>query len=363
MYLANGASVKEISSMRARSEDTVRTQIKSILSKTESRDIAQLVNLFLSLGGKYQSVSSQAARFEKVHSDQNLTRIYNIILPDGRYMEFVEQGHPKGKPVLQMHSVTNGVKLTDGAAKKAVLGGWRFITPSRPGYGNSDPNPKKTPQDNVIAAAKDFRDLLDHLKLDKVRILSGWAGCFSQCFANTFPERVIGILQTGSVPVWHLNHLKNMKPRHRIILKTSLYAPAAAPYMVRLAKALTDSGKGHLFVKEIETESAVDLDVLRNNDHLLDIIAGGHQHNLKQGTQAFVNDLKTVHTNWIEESRKLEVPITVLRGSLNQDQPESAFTQYKTTVPHAKMKVIEDAGTYLYLTHFDRVLEELGLLD
>ena len=83
---------------------------------------------------------------------------------------------------------------------------------------------------------------------------------------------------------------------------------------------------------------------------------------MKQGTQAFINDLKTIHTNWIDESRKLQVPITVLRGGLNQDQPVSAFTKYKAAVPHAKMKVIEDAGTYLYLTHFDRVLEELGLL-
>ena len=132
--------------------------------------------------------------------------------------------------------------------------------------------------------------------------------------------------------------------------------------MVRLAKAITDSGKGHLFVKEIETDSRVDLDVLRNNAHLLDTIAGGHEHNLKQGTQAFVNDLKTVHTNWIEESRKLQVPITVLRGGLNQDQPVSAFTKYEAAVPHAKMKVIEDAGTYLYLTHFDQILEELGAL-
>jgi len=121
MYLANGKSVKEISSFRARSEQTVRTQIKNILFKTQSRDIAQLVNLFLSLGGKFQSATSQSARFEKIHSDQNLTRIYNVILPDGRYMEYVEQGHPKGKPVLQMHSVTSGVRLTDGAAKKPVM--------------------------------------------------------------------------------------------------------------------------------------------------------------------------------------------------------------------------------------------------
>ena len=363
MHLANGASVKDIALKRDTSEQTVRTQVKQILSKTNTRDIAKLVHLILSLGGKFNSVTQQTARFETAEKNQNLIRIYNLILPDGRFLEYMEQGHPKGMPVLQMHSSTNGVRLTDSAAKKAVLAGWRFITPSRPGYGNSDPNPTKNAEDNVNAAVRDFRDLLDHLKIDKVHILSGWAGCFSQRFTLQNPDRVIGIVQTGSVPIWHLGHLNYMKRRHRIILKTSLFAPAAAPYMMRVAKALIDSGKTQFFVEGVEKGTEVDYNVLRNNTHLFDIIAEGHEHNLKQGVQAMVNDLKTIHTNWIEDSRQLRVPVTVLRGSENSDQPESAFTKYKAAVPHANIKMVEGAGAYLYLTHIDRVLEELGLLN
>ena len=174
---------------------------------------------------------------------------------------------------------------------------------------------------------------------------------------------VKGILQTGSVPIWHRDHLKYMKPRHRIILKTSLYAPAAAPYMVRVAKALIDSGKGHLFVEEVEKDSEVDLQALRKDAHLFDTIANGHKHNLRQGTQAFIDDLKTLHTNWLEDSRKLKLPVTVLLGSENSDQPESAFQKYQAAVPHAEIKTVANAGVYMYLTHFDRVLEEFSYLN
>lgn len=75
---------------------------------------------------------------------------------------------------------------------------------------------------------------------------------------------------------------------------------------------------------------------------------------------AFVADLKTIHTNWIEDSKNLNIPITVLRGEKNSDQPETAFEKYQTAVPHAKIKRVNGAGVYLYLTHFDRVLDELG---
>ena len=363
IYISKGYSPADIADMRDTSLHTVRTQIKHLLSKTDSRDIANLVRKFTKLTAKFNAVTRQSERLVSTKLNENLIRIYNVILPDGRFMEYVEQGHPHGIPILQMHSVTNGVVLTNDAAQKAVLGGWRFITPSRPGYGNSDPNPTKTPDANVNAACEDFKYLLQHLNIDKTLILSGWAGCFSQRFSLMYPHMVKGILQTGSVPIWHRDHLKYMKSRHRTILKTSLYAPAAAPYMVRVAKALIDGGKGHLFVEEVERNSHIDLTALRTDAHLFDTIANGHRHNLRQGTQAFINDLKTLHRSWIEDSKKLKVPITVLRGSENADQPESAFEKYQAAVLHAQIKTVKNAGVYMYLTHFDRVLEEFDILN
>ena len=361
--IGDGYSIAEISTLRGTTLHTVRTQIKHLLSKTESRDIADMVRKLTGLSAKFNAVTKQSERLAITKMNADIIRTYSVILPDGRFMEYIEQGDPRGIPILQMHSVTNGVVLTNDAAQKAVLGGWRFITPSRPGYGNSDPNPTKSPTENVNAACKDFKYLLDHLNINKVLILSGWAGCFSQRFALQYPHIVKGILQTGSVPIWHRDHLKYMKPRHRIILKTSLYAPAAAPYMVRVAKALIDSGKGHLFVEEVEKDSEVDLQALRKDAHLFDTIANGHKHNLRQGTQAFIDDLKTLHTNWLEDSRKLKLPVTVLLGSENSDQPESAFQKYQAAVPHAEIKTVANAGVYMYLTHFDRVLEEFSYLN
>lgn len=356
MHLSNGTSVKSIAARRGTTLYTVRSQVKQLLSKSESRDIPDLVRKISSLSSRYNAVTQQSYRFAQENLGDSSTRYFNLIMPDGRFMEFIEQGHPHGIPILQVHSVTSSVKLTNDAIRQAVLGGWRFITLTRAGYGNSSPNPQPTAEATVDAAVGDYIFLLDHLNIQDILILSGWAGCFSQRLAIRHPDRVRGIVQTGSVPVWERSHLQYMKPRHRIILKTSMYAPAAAPYMLRVAKALIDSGKARHFVEDIEKDSDVDISALKRDPHLFDVITEGHKLNLKQGTEAFIGDLKIIHKDWLKDTEKLTVPIIVLRGSENNDKPDSAYRKYKDAAPHADIRIIDGAGVYLYLTHFSSVL-------
>lgn len=357
MQLSNGIPVKGIAANRGTTLYTVRSQIKQLLSKSESRDIPDLVRKVSSLSSRYNAVTQQSYRFAQGNLGDSSTRYFNLILPDGRFMEFIEQGHPHGIPILQVHSVTSSIKLTNDAIRQAVLGGWRFITLSRAGYGNSSPNPQPTAEATVDAAVEDYIFLLDYLGIQDILVLSGWAGCFSQRLAVQHPGRVRGIVQTGCVPVWERNHLRYMKPRHRIILKTSLHAPAAAPYMLKVAKALIDSGKERHFVEDIEKNSDVDISALKGDAHLFDIITEGHKRNLKQGTEAFIGDLKTIHTDWLADTKKLTVPIIVLRGSENYDKPDSAYQKFKKAAPHAEIRTIKGAGVYLYLTHFSSVLQ------
>ena len=362
MHLANGKSVKNIVKLRGTSEQTVRSQVKQILAKTGSRDIADLVRLMLSLGGKFNSVTSQTHRFEKAQSNNNLMRIYNLILPDGRYLEYIEQGHPNGHPVLHIHCITKGIRLTSEGAKKAVLKNWRVITPIRAGFSNSDPNLQKSPDQTLNAATKDYKFLLDHLGIKKCILMSGWGGPFAQRFALVHPDMVMGILQIGCAPVWTKEQLNYFKTRHRVIVKTSFYAPAAAPYLLRVAKAMIDSGRSQNFVSETDMEKEQDISSLKRDPELLTVTAEGYERFFQQGVHSFLKEIKVIHTEWLEDSEKITVPVTLLHGSEIKNQPEIAFDKYFSAVSHAKLKVIEGAGIYIRYNHFDRVLEELQLL-
>ena len=358
MHLANGHSVKNISKLRSTSEQTVRTQIKQVLSKTQSRDIAQLVVLMLSLGGKFQSVTSQTTRFQHAETEQGLMRIYNVILPDGRYLEYIEQGHPNGRPVLVVHGIVKGIKLTTRASRKAVLNNWRFIIPIRAGFGNSDPNIKDAPEKTVAAAIEDLKFLLDYLKLDKVCLMNDWAGAYANRLARKYPERVKGILQMTAVPMWAKGYQNYFNTRHRVIVKTSLYAPMAAPYMLRLAKALIDSGRGHVFVQDVDKDLDTKYSIENNDKDILSVMVHGFENLFRQGVQPFLQDLKVLHKDWADDYTRLNVPVSVLYGDGNS-LPQSVFDAYVSKVPNAKLRIIPNAGLYLRFNYFDCVLEEL----
>ncbi|MEP3890094.1 MAG: alpha/beta fold hydrolase [Hellea sp.] len=362
MHVANGMSVKEICKLRETSEQTVRSQVKQVLAKTNARDLADLVRLMLSLSAKFNSVTSQNRRFETARINNELTRIYNLILPDGRYFEYAEQGHPNGKPVLHFHCITKGITFTDKCAKMAAVKGWRIISPYRAGICNSDANLKKTPSETLTSAANDYKFLMQSLGIEKALLLSSWGGHFAQRFANLFPELVQGLLLVSTVPVWHRNYMNYLKSRPRVIVKTAYYAPTAAPYMLRVAKALVDSGRSRYFVAKVDEEREDDLASLHSDKDVLDTMGRGFEEIFKQGTSAFLAELKAIITNWEDDSRKITVPVTVLRGGKVANKPDSAYEEYQQLVPHAKSRIIKDAGVYMQYTFFEQLLEELSVM-
>ncbi|WP_049888044.1 MULTISPECIES: alpha/beta fold hydrolase [unclassified Natrinema] len=95
----------------------------------------------------------------------------SISLPDGRTLAFATYGEPDGKPLLFHHGTPGsshlGALLSDPARTRGV----RVIAPSRPGYGQSDPNPDGT----FETWATDCRALIDALGLESVAV-AGFSG-------------------------------------------------------------------------------------------------------------------------------------------------------------------------------------------
>ena len=82
-----------------------------------------------------------------------------LALPDGRTLEYAVEG-PDDGPVVLFHHGTPGASRPFRALADAATGrGARFVTYSRPGYGDSTRRPGRS----VADVADDMRRLLDHL--------------------------------------------------------------------------------------------------------------------------------------------------------------------------------------------------------
>jgi DNA-binding CsgD family transcriptional regulator len=172
--LVEGLDSKTIAADRGTSEGTVRSQIKSILSKMNARSQSEVIRLVLSLRDVSQPVSatplslpSPQVSFTAGWLESEVWKPFKtIILPDGRRMDYHDMGPAQGAPVLFSHMGYALVRWHKPMLKLAVQHGLRVIVPIRAGYGQSDNLSLKA--DVLQATRDDTRFLLNHLGISRL---------------------------------------------------------------------------------------------------------------------------------------------------------------------------------------------------
>lgn len=357
--LANGKTPQEIAFLRKATINTVRTQIKQVLTKTDSRGIPDMVRRLCAMSGRFVTVSSQARLLAQRLRTAGEFRSSGMTLSDGRYLEFIEMGHPRGKPVIYCHHLMIGPKLTVTTAQSLAIAGLRVIAPWRPGFGSSDPNPLKGTQAIVASHANDLLQLCQHLGIRGAVVMGGAPQV--QYFALAHPDLVTGLLFVNDLPIWDISYLSHYTPRGRRLIKTSLYAPALLPYPPRVAKILFDSGRERTFIEGLIRGNETDREAMNDPD-VFDTFAGFLRDALKQGVSSYVRDVEGAHTDFSEQSHLITCPVTVLLGSANSFHPVVGGERFQQLVPHSKLRIIEGAGSFLLYTHPHLIVEELRRL-
>lgn len=111
---------------------------------------------------------------------------HELVLGDGRILEYADLGAPSGPPVLFLH----GTPATGGqaavVAEAARRHGVRLVAATRPGYGASS---SSTP--GLASTAVDLLELADHLGLDRFSVMgASGGGPFALAAAVVAPARV-----------------------------------------------------------------------------------------------------------------------------------------------------------------------------
>lgn len=357
-YLASGKSPKDISEIRKSSILTVRTQIKHLIDKMDCKDIPDVVRKICNMSTRFSAVTSQIERTEKSFNTESYAKTGSLTLRDGRFMEYHEQGHPKGRPVIHIHSLMNGPKQSNANAQLAVLHNWRFISPSRAGYGNSDQNRDIGINQSLNSTAADVAELVNHLGLKDIIVIGS---IYAQKFALNHPELVSNFVCVNKVPAWHIDELQYLQRRQRNMIKTSMYAPRLSKFPSRLAKVLVETGREMVFFKGLSNSCEIDMRALENPEYF-QVLVAGMKHSFAQGVDSFTRDVQAHHTDYSEEAKRLQMPVTIIIGSENTMQTNFGLNRYLSAVPTAKVIKVKDAGLFLPITHFEKIIETLDNL-
>jgi pimeloyl-ACP methyl ester carboxylesterase/DNA-binding CsgD family transcriptional regulator len=260
--LAEGAGLAEIARDRGRSIETVRAQIKAILSKTGTRSQAELIRLTLSTMEMAQYTGSVSDRVPDASTGfGTLAEVpfRTLMLPDGRRHDYIILGDPEGRPCLFLPLDYGLVRWPASAEDEALRRGLRIIVPVRPGYGHSTPLRRGTPY--VAQLVEDTVALLDHLGVGRVPVLSlGGDSYLTMALHATYPERVAAMICcAGVLPLSLPAQYDRMDKWHRFILAGARYTPHLLPFLVKAGFALANRVGKRAFVHAVYGKSAADV--------------------------------------------------------------------------------------------------------
>lgn len=365
--LTEGLSLKEVATDRQRSVDTVRAQLKSIMAKTETRSQAELVRLTLSMM-ELATHTEEAANLLKERS-AGLGKLLDVpfrhlTLPDGRILDYLDLGDPRGNPVMFYPLDYGLVRWPASAEADLVRRGLRAIVPVRAGYGGSSPPPKGRSIADTLTG--DTAALMDHLDIDRAVFLSlGGDFYFTAAFHDSYPERIIAaVAAAGVLPLTNPEQYERMGKWHRFILAGARYTPHLLPFMVKAGFALARRVGKRGFIHAVYGRSPADVATFEIPE-VYEAMVVGSEVALSEGYsahRAFATEvIERETTDWSARvnAMKGSCPVTFFSGLKDPQVPQPTLEEHQTKYPWIDYKTFPDAGQLVFFLKWRNILRHI----
>lgn len=358
--LTQGLALKEVAEVRGRSLETVKTQVRTILSKTGTHAQPELVRVVIGLmeltaGARGESTDAPMSR-----SLPDLP-FGHLVTAEKRRLEWVEYGDPKGLAVLYCALDYMWIRWPLAAERAARAKGLRVIAPVRGGYGGSDPLPKG--RDFTQGTLADHLAVLDHLGITDCLCLTIGADLrHGLALAEARPGLVRGLLATApQLPIRDPAHLERMDKWHRFILANARYAPRVLPFLVQAGFAWARRIGRERFLREVNANSPADLATFDRPD-IHEAILKGSEVALGpkiSAHAAFARDVIDATRDWSGLVERARVPVLLVQGDQDPQSPMETLREQVLDYPHLKVEYLPEAGQLLFFGYWPRMLDHL----
>lgn len=280
-------------------------------------------------------------------------------LPGGRKLGYCLAGAEKGIPFLTFHGLPGSrmeSHLLDSAAKQHNI---KIITPDRPGYGLSTPQPKRT----LLDWNRDVSCLVDALSLDSFGIIgvSGGAGYALSC-AYSMPQRIsrIGIV-CGLGPLYHTGLAHDM----RFFASAGFTLARFFPWMLKIiygapALTLAKTSPATLLNLVAWVHGGVDRQVLNISDVRNKLILNIREA-FRQGTAGAIRDMQLYSSAWEFRLQDIKSPIDIWHGDVDDIVPISHGQHLHQQLPNSTLTTMPGQAHFsLPITCADTILARLA---
>lgn len=355
-----GLPVKDIAEARGRSPETVRTQLRSILAKTETHSQSELVRVVL---GLMDVAMIPIAPEEETPEGLRLEPrpLHWLRSADDRRLTWIEYGDPAGRPVLFMHLDYGLVRWPAAAERAARRRGLRVITPVRAGYGKTDLHARGA--DHLREVVLDYAAVLDHLAVKGAVVLPQGADLrFAMHLANTRPDLVRGIVGAScQLPIRTGAQYERMDKWQRFILANARYAPKVLPFLVQAGFSLARRLGKEAFFRTVNGGSPADIEAFARPEIREAVLEGSEVCMTRKWAahEAFTRECIGSEKDWSAVVRACLVPVLLLQGDQDPQSPVLTFRELAADYPHLEVRFLAFTGQLLFFAEWPQVLDEV----
>lgn len=356
--ITRGETVHDIAIASGRSIATIRSQVQSLLQKTQLGSQTELVRLASTL---LHAMGGPAIKDNVPGAPKQLPPyvLEPLQLPDGRKIHYRLAGARHGRPFLLLPSGQGFIRWTDAAEAEMARRGLTMIAPARAGYGPSSPIPAGC---NVYdLAADDHASLLSQLGIEACPVV---AICDDIKIALHMEQRHRGIFTAvigaaATMPLASPEHFARLTKFVRFVQMNATHAPRTLPYVTLLFFHMARRLGTRRFLETMMASCPADVVALQS-----DAIADP----LVASTQIVMTEHFMAHYAWSQEIIQFarpwprllldsSVPVTLLAGTHDPFSPIETVRDYCREKPSIELIEIADAGQTLVYTHHALVLD------
>ncbi len=278
-----------------------------------------------------------------------------LTLPDGRSLGWAVYGDPAGRPLVALHGSPDSRiiwRLADDAAARL---GIRVIAPDRPGFGLSDPHPRRT----VLDWVDDQDALAAHLGLGGYPIIAVSGGSpYATAFAWARPDTVTRLgLFSVIAPLHEPGVLAGTNRQVGLTFRLARRAPFVLGPIARLIVRSASRNPAAVERRLIRTRPPADREVIERTEVLA--ILRENLPNQFRHAPTIAREMRLAARDWGFPLSEIDVRTTIWQGGLDDVHSPAMARHLATVIPGADLVYEPGYATFNWI---DRIDEMLGTL-
>ena len=360
-HLTLGKNTKEIADETQRSAQTVKTHVRSLLAKTETKSQGELVRMSLSLC----SVVLTYTQYENspVDSSNQANQYKSVTLKDGRRLDYLDLCAPNGAPFLLLHRNICLCRLTAQSECMLASAGLRMIVPIRAGFGYSSPLPRGA--DAAETGASDIVELIDQLGLTCVPVVcNGGDLHLATLLAQQAPARITKIIGASALmPPFEPQHFARLDKFSRFCTANAKYAPRSMGFISMIFFVFARRQGVKSFLELVLNGDKADRLSLAQDDIINALERGAHAMMRPDFTAhvAWADDLISFTKDWRDRLIHCPVPITLLVGDQSPWVPLATVKDFAARSNNIEVVEYANTGQLLAYQHPSAIADQLLL--